>query len=219
MPNSYGARAAGNRSGWTRRGVFVAIAALLGGAGSRPIRLLTLGDSLTAGYGLPHEQGFEARLAVALAGAGRQVTILDGGVSGDTSAGGLARLDWVMADKLDAAIVELGANDGLRALSPEEMEKNLTAILDRLAGIPVLLSGMEAPPNLGRDYTEAFRAVFTRLSSRPGILFDAFFLEGVAAHPELIQADGLHPNAIGVQRIVDRLLPMVLRLLDKVSVP
>ena len=186
-----------------------------------PIRLLTLGDSLTAGYGLPHEHGFEARLAAALAAAGHPVTILDGGVSGDTSAGGLARLDWVLADHPQAAIVELGANDGLRALDPAEMEKNLTAILDRLntAGVKVLLTGMEAPPNLGRDYTTAFRAVFTRLSTRPGLLFDPFFLDGVAADPSLLQADGMHPNAIGVQQIVDRLLPIVLRLLNEVNSP
>ena len=195
---------------------------ILGGAAraaGRPLRLLTLGDSLTAGYGLPHEQGFESQLAAALAASGHNVTILDGGVSGDTSAGALARLDWVLADHPDAAIVELGANDGLRGLDPAEMARNLTAILDRLqaAGIAVLLCGMLAPPNMGHAYAAQFQAVFTSLATRPGILFDPFFLSGVAADPALNQADGMHPNKEGVRRIVTRLLPLVVRLLNSVK--
>ncbi len=221
---SYGTRAAGYRPGWSRRTILCATAALFvrpagcASAAGRPIRLLTLGDSLTAGYGLPHEQGFEAQLAAALAAAGRDVTILDGGVSGDTSAGALARLDWVLADHPDAAIVELGANDGLRGLDPAEMEKNLTAILDRLhaAAIPVLLAGMEAPPNMGQAYARQFHAVFASLATRPGLLFDPFFLTGIAGDPALNQADGMHPNPEGVRRNVARLLPLVLRLLDQV---
>ena len=182
------------------------------------VRLLVLGDSLTAGYGLPHADGFQARLLAALTASGRDVTIVDGAVSGDTSAGGRARLDWVLADGADAAIVELGANDGLRGLDPAQMEANLTAILDKLAAkhIPVLLSGMEALPNLGPDYAAAYRAVFDRLSKRSGVLFDPFFLEGVAADPLLNQSDRLHPNAEGVRRIVARLLPWVQRLLSDV---
>jgi acyl-CoA thioesterase I len=178
---------------------------------AHPVRLLTFGDSLTAGYGLPHEQGFEVQLQAALSKAGLPVTVLDGGVSGDTSAGGLARLDWVLADKPDAAIVELGANDGLRGTDPAEMEKNLSAILARFraAGIPVLLTGMYAPPNMGEPYDTAFRAVFDKLGHQPGVLYDPFFLQGVAADPSLNQADRMHPNAEGVQRIVERLLPMV----------
>jgi acyl-CoA thioesterase-1 len=188
---------------------------------SRPIKLLTLGDSLTAGYGLPHEDGFEAQLANALKSAGYDVTIEDGGVSGDTSAGGLARLDWALAEKPDAAIVELGANDGLRGTDPKDTERNLTAILDKLraAHIPVLFSGMFAPPNLGSDYGTAFRAVYDRLSQRPGILYDPFFLTGVAADPALNQADHMHPNAAGVKIIVARLLPMVEKLLAEVPAP
>ena len=183
-----------------------------------PIKLLTLGDSLTAGYGLPHDAGFEVQLQTALQAAGRNVVIEDGGVSGDTSAGGLARLDWMLADHPGAAIVELGANDGLRGINPHDMGENLTAILDRLqaAHIPVLLSGMFAPPNLGSDYGTEFRDVFDRLSRRPGILYDPFFLEGVAADPMLNQADHMHPNADGVHRIVRRLLPLVEKLLDEV---
>jgi acyl-CoA thioesterase-1 len=183
-----------------------------------PVRLLVLGDSLTAGYGLPHEDGFQAVLAAALQARGLGVTIIDGSVSGDTSAGGLARLDWVLAGGADAAIVELGANDGLRGLDPAEMGRNLTAILDRLAAkhVKVLLSGMYPPANFGPDYTRAFRAVFDLLGQRPGVLYDPFFLDGVALEPGLVQADGMHPNAQGVVRIVQRLLPLVSRLLGEV---
>jgi acyl-CoA thioesterase-1 len=182
------------------------------------IHLLVLGDSLTAGFGLPHDDGFQAVLAKALREHGDDVTMIDGAVSGDTSAGGLARLDWVLGDGADAAIVELGANDGLRGLDPAEMERNLSAILDRLAAkhVKVLLSGMYPPGNFGPDYTRDFRAVFDRLSKRPGLLYDPFFLDGVALQPSLIQSDGLHPNAQGVARIVERLLPLVLRLLGEV---
>ena len=187
-------------------------------ASARPVRLLAFGDSLTAGYGLPHEDGFEAQLAAALRKAGHDVTVLDGGVSGDTSAGGVARLDWSLADNPDCALVELGANDGLRGLDPAAMQANLAAILDRLASrhIPTLLSGMYAPPNLGKAYDDAFRAVFDALARRPGLLYDPFFLQGVALDPSLKQADGLHPTAKGVAIIVARLLPLVERLLAEV---
>jgi len=182
-----------------------------------PLRLLILGDSLSAGYGLPHADGFEAQLQQALRARGDNVTITDGAVSGDTSAGGRARLAWVLAGGADAAIVELGANDGLRGLEPRDMAANLTAILDTLAAkhIPVLFSGMYAPPNLGPDYERAYRAVFDQLGQRPGLLYDPFFLEGVAEVPALIQPDGLHPNAEGVRREVARLLPLVEKLLQE----
>jgi acyl-CoA thioesterase I len=181
-------------------------------------RLLILGDSLSAGYGLPHSDGFEVQLQQALKARGHDVAIIDGAVSGDTSAGGRARLDWAIGDGADAAIVELGANDGLRGLDPKDMQANLTAILDDLAArhIPVLLTGMYAPPNLGPDYQNAFRAVFDKLGRRPGLLYDPFFLDGIAMHPDLIQADGLHPNAAGVKREVARLLPMVEQLLAEI---
>ena len=186
-----------------------------GAAPAATPRLLALGDSLTAGYGLPHEQGFEFQLQAALAKAGHPVQIIDAGVSGDTSTGGRARLDWALSDGADAAIVELGANDGLRGTDPAIMEANLNAILDSLAArhIPALLSGMYAPPNLGQDYFARFRAVFDRLSRRPGLLYDPFFLEGVAGNPALNQADGIHPTAEGVRIIVARMLPLVLKLL------
>ncbi len=177
-----------------------------------------LGDSLSAGYGLASAEGFEVQLETALRAHGHDVIIVDGAVSGDTSAGGLARLDWSLGDGADAAIVELGANDGLRGVDPAVTEKNLTAILDRLAArrIPVLLSGMYAMPNLGPDYAAAFRAVFDRLGARPGVLYDPFFLDGVATVPALNQSDRLHPNADGVKRIVTRLLPLVEKLLAEV---
>ena len=182
------------------------------------MRLLVLGDSLTAGYGLPHDEGFQVRLRDALAVRGQAVTIVDGSVSGDTSAGGRARLEWVLADGADAAIVELGANDGLRGLEPRAMEANLASILDALAArhIPVLLTGMQAPPNFGEAYGVEFRGVFIRLGRRQGVLFDPFFLEGVATDPALNQPDGMHPNAEGVRRVVARLLPLVEKLLSEV---
>jgi acyl-CoA thioesterase-1 len=194
------------------------LTAAVPGARATPVRLLVLGDSLSAGYGLPHDDGFEVQLASALRARGHDVAIIDGAVSGDTSAGGLARLDWVLGDGADAAIVELGANDGLRGVDPAVTEKNLTAILDKLAAahIPVLLSGMYAMPNLGADYANAFRAVFDRLGQRHGVLYDPFFLQDVATIPALNQADGMHPNAEGVKRIVARLLPLVEKLLAEV---
>ncbi len=215
------------RYGTRQRGAKMALAGLaLGLAGvalparaAAPPKLLIFGDSLVAGFGLPHEDGFEVQLAQALARAGHPVQILDGGVSGDTSAGGLARLDWALADQPDAVLVELGANDALRATDPRETAANLTAILNTLAAkhIPTLLCGMLAPPNLGRAYGEQFRAVYQRLSQRAGLLFDPFFLEGIAGNPALIQADGLHPNEDGVRRNVARILPLVVRLLGDVK--
>jgi acyl-CoA thioesterase-1 len=185
-------------------------------AHAAPVRLLVFGDSLAAGYGLPHEDGFESRLAAALKARGHDVTLLDGGVSGDTTAGGRARIDWALADNPDVAIVELGGNDGLRGLDPAQMEANLSAILDTLAArhVPVLLTGMEAPPNLGAAYGAQFRAVYAHLSHRSGLIYDPFFLKGVAADPQLNQADGIHPNAKGVAIIVDRLTPQVELLLS-----
>ncbi len=195
-------------------------------ATDRPYRLLVLGDSLTAGFGLPRADGFQAQLTAALRAAGHSVVVVDAAVSGDTSAGGRARLEWALGDggpdqRADGAIVELGANDGLRGVDPKDMEANLVAILDTLAarGIPVLFSGMYAPPNFGPDYQAAFRAAFDRLGQRRGLLYDPFFLEGVAAVPELNQPDRLHPTAEGVRRIVGRLLPLVQQLITGAKPP
>ena len=183
-----------------------------------PVKLLALGDSLTAGYGLAHEQGFVAQLQQAIDREHLDARVLDGGVSGDTSAGALARLDWALGDDPDAAIVELGGNDALRGLPPAGMEQNLRAILDRLDArhLPVLLSGMIAPPNMGAGYAQEFRAVFDRLSRRPGLIYDPFFLQDVATHDALVQGDHIHPNADGVRIIVARLMPDVRRLIAAV---
>ena len=181
------------------------------------IRILALGDSLTAGYGLAAEAAFPARLEQALRAEGRDVRVINAGVSGDTTAGGLARLDWSLADKPDFAIVELGANDGLRGLDPKLTQANLDAILTRLEqrGIPVLLTGMLAPPNYGRDFETAFKSVFTALAARHKVVFYPFFLEGIAGDAKLNQPDGLHPTAKGVEVIVSRILPAVRRLLEQ----
>ena len=143
---------------------------------------------------------------------------MDGAVSGDTTAGGRARLDWVLAEPVDAALVELGGNDGLRGIDPRNTKANLGAILDVLVarGIPVLLSGMLAPPNLGADYGDAFRAVFQRLGARTGVSFDPFFLEGVAGDPRLNQPDRIHPNAQGAAIVAARMVPLVADLLGRV---
>ena len=189
-----------------------------GAAQARPLKLLILGDSLAAGYGLAEADGFQAQLLAALKARGHDVALIDAAVSGDTTAGGRARLDWALSDGADAAIVELGGNDGLRGIDPVNTEHNLTAILDDLERrhIPALLSGMLAPPNLGVEYDDPFKAVFARLAQRPGIIDDPFFLQGVAADPALNQADHIHPNPDGVKRIVARLLPLVEALLAKV---
>jgi acyl-CoA thioesterase-1 len=219
MTSRYGLRSALREAAILLACVLFIPLSLLAAAAPAVPRLLVLGDSIAAGYGLAHADGLQARLAAALAADGRVVTILDGAVSGDTTAGGRARLDWALGDGADAVIVELGGNDGLRGLDPRETEANLGAILGTLAArhIPVLLAGMLAPPNLGRDYTDAFRAVFTRLGARPGVIFDPFVLAGVAGDPAMLQADGIHPNPAGVQRIVARLLPLVERLLDRAA--
>ena len=189
-----------------------------GPAYARTLRVLVLGDSLAAGYGLAAADGFQAVMLAALRARGHDVQFVDAAVSGDTTAGGLARLDWALADGADAALVELGGNDGLRGLDPAGTETNLGAILDNLAArhIPVLLSGMVAPPNLGGDYGRAFAAVFARLGVRPDVLYDPFFLEGVAANPALNQPDHIHPNPEGVRQVVARLLPLMEQLLAKV---
>lgn len=177
--------------------------------------MLLLGDSLTAGYGLPQDQAFPVRLEAALRGRGLEVTVLDGGVSGDTTAGGLARIDWALADRPSHAVVELGANDALRGIDPAIARDNLDRLLSRLrrAGVKVLLAGMYAPPNWGEAYEEAFRRIYPDLARKHGVDLYPFFLGGVAADPALNQADGIHPNAAGVSVIVDRILPHVIRLL------
>ncbi len=186
-------------------------------AAADPVRLLVLGDSLTAGYGLPAEAAFPIRLEAALRSEGIDAVVINGGVSGDTTAGGRARLDWALADDPDAAIVELGANDAMRGIDPAAVYRNLDAILTRLgeAGVEVLLAGMYAPPNLGREYGDAFYAVYTRLADEHAVDFYPFFLDGVAARPALNQPDFIHPNAAGVDVIIKHILPAVIDLIER----
>jgi acyl-CoA thioesterase I len=183
----------------------------------QPCRIAVLGDSLTSAYGLELSEGFPAQLEQALREDGYACEVLDAGVTGDTSAGGLARLDWMLADEPSHVIVELGANDALRALPPDEMERNLDAVVTGLQdeGVEVLLAGMYAPPNLGRDYGEAFAAVFPRLAEEHEVPLYPFFLDGVAGEPALTQPDGIHPTAGGISRIVESILPTVKRWLDR----
>lgn len=179
-------------------------------------RLVVLGDSLAAGFGLPASDAFPVRLEAALRKDGVAVEVVNAGMSGDTSAGGLARLDWVMAQaRAQYAIVELGANDGLRGLDPAAMAKNLDQILAKLQarGVKVLLTGMLAPPNFGRDYADDFAKVFPALAAKYNVPLYPFFLDGVAADRALNQADGIHPNQAGVDVVVARILPHVTRLL------
>lgn len=188
-------------------------------ATSAEIRILALGDSLTAGYGLPAADGFVARLGAALDLLERDVRVIDAGVSGDTTTGGLARLEWALAGGADAAIVALGSNDALRGIDPGVSRANLDHILSVLGqrNIPVLLAGMAAPRNLGADYVAAFDAIYPELADQHGVILYPFFLDGVAMVPSLNQDDGIHPNARGVEVIVERMVPYVIRLLERAT--
>lgn len=188
-------------------------------AAAESVKILALGDSLSAGYGLMREDSFPNQLERALRKDGLDVRVVNGGVSGDTSAGGLSRLDWALSEGFDAVIVELGANDGLRALEPQQTYQNLDVILGQLSerGLAVLLTGMQAPPNLGPEYGEEFSAIYPQLAKKYNVELYPFFLEGVAAIPELNQEDTIHPNAKGVGIIVKSILPYVKKVLKKVE--
>ncbi|HEX3673541.1 MAG TPA: arylesterase [Rhizomicrobium sp.] len=179
-----------------------------------PVKILMVGTSLTQGYGVPPGSEIPVVLEAKLKAAGVNAAIANAGVSGDTSAGGLAGLDWALGDDPDAVIVELGSNDALRGLDPKETEKNLTAILSRLkaAHLPVLLLGMKAPRNMGPEYSAQFDPIYPRLAKKFGVLLYPFLLDGVALNPRLNQADGIHPNPAGVKIIVGKLMPDVLKL-------
>jgi len=183
-------------------------------AHAAPTKILALGTSLTQGLGVPPGLDLTAVLQARLKASGFDAKVINAGVSGDTSAGGLARLDWSLADRPQAAIIELGSNDALRGQSPAETEKNLSAILTRLKAehVAVLLTGMKAPRNLGAEYAAQFDAIYPRLAAKFGVLFYPFILDGVAADPKLNQADGIHPNPAGVKIIADRMMPYVKRL-------
>jgi len=195
--------------------VFASLAAPALGAGE--VRLAVLGDSLTAGYGLMAEDAFPTQLEVRLHALGVDIEVINAGVSGDTSAGGRARLDWLLGDTLDIVIIELGANDALRGLEPSATADNLDAIITRLQaeGLTVMLAGMLAPPNLGADYGREFDALYSHLVRKHGVAYYPFFLDGVAARPALNQADGIHPNAAGVAVIVERIVPYVRALVEQ----
>jgi len=180
-------------------------------AAGAPFRITVLGDSLSAGYGLAAADAFPAQLEQALRARGCAVAVANAGVSGDTTAGGRARLDWVLAGQPQLVVVELGGNDALRGLPPQEAAANLAAILGRLQeeGIEALLAGMRAPRNLGKEYYTNFDALFPRLAARYHVPFYPFFLAGVTGKPELNQGDGIHPNARGVAEIVRSILPLM----------
>ncbi len=184
---------------------------------AEPIKILAYGDSLTAGYGLDDiKQAFPAQLERALKAKGHDnVTVINAGISGDTTSGGVSRLDWSLASKPDAVILALGANDGLRAVDPAVTEANLRKIVTRLRqeNIPVLMAGMVAPPNLGRDYGKRYAGAFATVAKETGVLFYPFFLEGVVAVPELNQADGMHPAPSGVAIMVKGILPLTEKLI------
>jgi len=186
-------------------------------AAERVVNIVAFGDSLTAGYGLAANEAFPAQLQRALVAKGLAVNVVNAGVSGDTTAGGLARLDWSVPDGTDAVILELGANDALRGFDPAVTRKALDTMLRRLQErkIPVLLCGMVAPPNMGAEYGRAFNGIYPDLAAQTGAILYPFFLTGVAADPKLNQRDGLHPTAAGVAVIVNRILPQVEELIAR----
>lgn len=196
----------------------VTLALFPGPARATPARLLVFGDSLVAGYSLPPDAAYPAQLAKALQARGiADVTVLNAGVSGDTTAAALARLDWALAEKPTHVLVELGANDMLRGLAPEQARANLDAILVRLkqANLPVLLAGMLAAPNLGADYGRRFNAIYPDLAQKHAVPLYPFFLDGIAGEPKLNLSDGMHPTREGVAVMVERSLPHILRFLGR----
>ena len=188
-------------------------------APAKPVKMVVLGDSLSAGLGLSAQAAFPARLQKALNDKGIKVDMTNAGVSGDTTSGGRDRLDWSIPEGTDAVILELGANDALRGIDPAVSRAALTDILTRLKArkIAVLLCGMQAPPNYGSDYAAKFNAIYPELAKSFGVPLYPFFLEGVAAEARLNQADGIHPTAEGVDIIVKNILPMVEALVGPIS--
>jgi acyl-CoA thioesterase-1 len=209
---------------WSRRAALLALLAALCvqfgsfSVAADPVRIVAFGDSLMAGYGLSHTEAFPAKLEAALKARGHDVRIANAGVSGDTASAGLARLDWSIPNGVDAAIVELGANDALRALDPAVTRKSLDAIIRRLKErrIEVLLAGMHAPRNLGADYVAAFDRIYPDLARAHDVPLYPFFLDGVATEAKFNQRDGLHPTAAGIDVIVARILPAVEQLIARV---
>jgi acyl-CoA thioesterase-1 len=181
--------------------------------------IVAFGDSLTAGFGVKQAESFPAQLEAALKARGHAVSVVNAGVSGDTAAAGLARVDWSVPDDASGVILELGANDALQGLPPEATKAALASIIEKLQakGLPVLLAGMEAPRNMGEEYVRQFRAIYTELAARYHLLLYPFFLDGAAMHEDMTQGDGLHPNGKGVAAIVANILPKVEELLAEVA--
>jgi acyl-CoA thioesterase I len=188
-------------------------------ATAEPIKIVAFGDSLMASYQLESEQGFPAQLQKALTAKGLEIEMTDAAVSGDTTSGGLARLDWSVPDGTDFVILELGANDALRGSPPEAAEANLEAMIGKLQArnINIILAGMFAPPNMGKDYEDAFNGIFPRLAEKHKLPMIPFFLDGVAGAPELQLEDRMHPNAKGVAKMVENALPVILQAVSKPS--
>ncbi|PIQ95835.1 MAG: arylesterase [Nitrospinae bacterium CG11_big_fil_rev_8_21_14_0_20_56_8] len=189
-----------------------------GQAAAGPVTLVVVGDSLSAGYGLAEQDAFPPKLERALRAKGHDVRVVNAGVSGDTTAGGRARLAWTLGDDVDAVILELGANDALRGLDTNQAFENLSAMLKALQskGVPALLAGMKAPPNMGDEYVQAFDAIYPRLAGIYDVTFYPFFLAGIVGRPALNQADGMHPTPEGVDIIVANILPAVEKLLTRI---
>ena len=184
----------------------------------QPLRIVVLGDSLAAGLGLKPSEAFPAQLERALKAKGHVVEVINAGVSGDTTAGGLERVGWAVPERTDAVILELGANDALRGLDPKRARANLDKIIATLkgGGAEVLLAGMYAPRNLGATYTRAFDAIYPELATKHGLILYPFFLDGVALDPKFNLDDGLHPSALGVAEVTKRIMPAVEQLIERV---
>ena len=200
-------------------GVATAFLFLAAPAWAAPVKILAIGTSLTQGYGLPPGTEIPAVLQAELKKKGIDTTVINAGVSGDTSAGGLSRLDWSLADHPNAAMIELGSNDALRGIDPASTERNLSAIIAQLTAkhIAVLLLGMRAPKNFGPEYEAKFNAIYPRLARQYNVLLYPFVLDGVALNPKLNQKDGIHPNPAGVKIIIGKLMPDVLKLVAEVK--
>jgi acyl-CoA thioesterase-1 len=186
---------------------------------ARTVSLVALGDSLTAGYGLPQGDGFVPQLTAKLKAQGLDVDIINAGVSGDTTSGALSRLEWSVPPEADGVIVALGGNDALRAIDPKVTAENLESLIGKIQarGQAIFFIGMRAPPNLGSDYTRAFDAIYPALAQRYGLAYYPFFLEGVAGEVDLNLSDGIHPNATGVDTITDRLTPFMAKFVKQLT--
>jgi acyl-CoA thioesterase-1 len=207
----------------------VLIAALIAGVVLVPLHkiaaspsvpvIVAFGDSLTAGLGLARDQAFPAQLQAALNARGSAAKVINAGVSGDTATAALQRIDWALPDDADAVIIELGGNDALQGIPPDGTKAAIEKVIEKVQarGLPVLLAGQEAPPNMGKDYADRFRAIFADLAQRYDVIFYPFFLEGAALNDELMQEDGIHPNAKGVAVIVENIMPKVDELLARVQ--